>query len=88
MVHKVISVLIPVTDLLKVELVVGLQCVVFLGSFITSAIKDHYKEQNNEYQYMRHISLILDYQFCACVMRTSGVPQLQVIRMERLYGYK
>ena len=35
-----------------------------------------------------HISLILDYQFCACVMRTSGVPQLQVIRMERLYGYK
>ena len=33
-------------------------------------------------------SLILDYQFCACVMRTSGVPQLQVIRMERLYGYK
>ena len=35
-----------------------------------------------------HISLILDYQFCACVIRTSGVPQLQVIRMERLYGYK
>ena len=33
-------------------------------------------------------SLILDYQFCACVMRISGVPQLQVIRMERLYGYK
>ena len=33
-------------------------------------------------------TLILDYQFCACVMRTSGVPQLQVIRMERLYGYK
>ena len=33
-----------------------------------------------------HISSILDYQFC--VMRTSGVPQLQVIRMERLYGYK
>ena len=35
-----------------------------------------------------HISLILDYQFCACVMRTSGVPQLQVISIERLYGYK
>ena len=33
-------------------------------------------------------SLILDYQFCACVMWTSGVPQLQVIHMERLYGYK
>ena len=35
-----------------------------------------------------HISLILDYQFCACVIRISGVPQLQVIRMERLYGHK
>ena len=33
-------------------------------------------------------SLILDYQFCACVMWISGVPQLQVIRMECLYGYK
>ena len=33
-------------------------------------------------------SLILNYQFCACVMRISGVPQLQVIHMERLYGYK
>ena len=33
-------------------------------------------------------SLILDYQFCTCVMRISGIPQLQVIRMERLYGYK
>ena len=33
-------------------------------------------------------SLILDYQFCACVMRISGVPQLQVIHMERLYRYK
>ena len=32
-------------------------------------------------------SLILDYQFCACLMRVSGVPQLQVIDMERLYGY-
>ena len=31
-------------------------------------------------------SLILDYQFCACVMRISGVPQLQVIYMEHLYG--
>ena len=31
-------------------------------------------------------SLILDYQFCACVMRVSGVPQLQVIHKERLYG--
>ena len=33
-------------------------------------------------------SLILNYQFWACVMRTSGVPQLQVIHMERLYRYK
>ena len=33
-------------------------------------------------------SLILDYQFCAYVMRISGVPQLQVIYMEHLYGYK
>ena len=32
-------------------------------------------------------SLILDYQFCACVIRISGIPQLQVIHMERLYGY-
>ena len=31
-------------------------------------------------------SLILDYQFCACVIRVSGVQQLQVIHMERLYG--
>ena len=33
-------------------------------------------------------SLILDYQFCACVMWISGVPQLQVNHMERLYDYK
>ena len=33
-------------------------------------------------------SLILEYQFCACVMRISGIPQLQVIHMERLYDYK
>ena len=33
-------------------------------------------------------SLILDYQFCACVMQVSGIPQLQVIHMERLYGYE
>ena len=33
-------------------------------------------------------SLILDYQFCTCVMQISGVPQLQVIRMEHFYGYK
>ena len=33
-------------------------------------------------------SLILNYQFCACVMRISSVPQLQVIHMERLYSYK
>ena len=33
-------------------------------------------------------SLILDYQFCACVMRIIGVPQLQVIYMEHLYDYK
>ena len=33
-------------------------------------------------------SLILDYQFCACVMRLSDIPQLQVIHMEHLYDYK
>ena len=33
-------------------------------------------------------SLILDYQFCICVMQISSVPQLQVIHMKRLYGYK
>ena len=33
-------------------------------------------------------SLILDYQFCTCLMPISGVPQLQVIHMECLYGYK
>ena len=51
----------------------------------------HYNVKHFKGSYGRpesHISLILDYQFCACVMRTSGVPQLQVIRMERLYGYK
>ena len=33
-------------------------------------------------------SLILDYQFCACIMWVSGISQLKVIHMERLYGYK
>ena len=33
-------------------------------------------------------SLILNYQFCACVMWISGIPQLQVIHMEHLYGYE
>ena len=33
-------------------------------------------------------SLILNYQFCACVMWVSGVPQLQVIHKKYLYGYK
>ena len=33
-------------------------------------------------------SLILDYQFCACVMRISGISQMQVIHMECLYDYK
>ena len=33
-------------------------------------------------------SLILDYQFCVCVMQISGVPELQVIHMECLYSYK
>ena len=33
-------------------------------------------------------SLILDYQFCACIMWISGIPQLQVIHMEHLYDYK
>ena len=31
---------------------------------------------------------ILNYQFRACVMQVSGVPQLHVIHMERSYGYK
>ena len=51
----------------------------------------HYNVKHFKGSYGRpesHISSISDYQFCACVMRTSGVPQLQVIRMERLYGYK
>ena len=51
----------------------------------------HYNVKHFKGSYGRpesHISSILDYQFCACVMRTSGVPQLQVISMERLYGYK
>ena len=51
----------------------------------------HYNVKHFKGSYGRpesHISSILDYQFCACVMRTSGVPQLQVIRMEHLYGYK
>ena len=33
-------------------------------------------------------SLILNYQFCACVMQVSGIPQLQVIHEKRLYDYK
>ena len=33
-------------------------------------------------------SLILDYWFCACVMRVSGISQLQVIHMQHLYGYE
>ena len=33
-------------------------------------------------------SLILNYQFCTCVMQVGGIPQLQVIHMERSYGYK
>ena len=51
----------------------------------------HYNVKHFKGSYGRpesHISSILDYQFCACVMRISGVPQLQVIHMERLYGYK
>ena len=51
----------------------------------------HYNVEHFKGSYGRpesHISLILDYQLCTCVMRTSGIPQLQVIRMERLYGYK
>ena len=46
---------------------------------------------NVTYYYGRpesHISSILDYQFCACVMRISGIPQLQVIHMESLYDCK
>ena len=51
----------------------------------------HYNVKHFKGSYGRpesRISLILDYQFCACVMWTSGVPQLQVIRIERSYGYK
>ena len=33
-------------------------------------------------------SLILNYQFCACIMWISSIPQLQVIHMEHLYSYK
>ena len=33
-------------------------------------------------------SFILNCKFCACVMRIRGVPQLQVIYIERLYGCK
>ena len=33
-------------------------------------------------------SLILNYQFCACVMRVSGVPKLQTIHTECLYSCK
>ena len=33
-------------------------------------------------------SFILNYQFCACVMGVSGVPQLQVIHKKHLYGSK
>ena len=33
-------------------------------------------------------SLILNYQFCACVMRVNGVPQLQAIHEKRLYDHK
>ena len=50
----------------------------------------HYNVEHFKGSYGRpesHISSILDYQFCTCVMRISGVPQLQVISMERLYGY-
>ena len=32
-------------------------------------------------------SLILNYQFCACVMRISSIPPLQVIHMEHLYSH-
>ena len=44
----------------------------------------HYNVKHFKGSYGRpesHISSILDYQFCACVMRISGVPQLQVIHM-------
>ena len=33
-------------------------------------------------------SLILDYQFCTCVMQICGIPQLRVIHVEHLYDYK
>ena len=33
-------------------------------------------------------SLILNYQFCTCVMWVSVVPQLQAIHEKRLYSYK
>ena len=33
-------------------------------------------------------SLILNYQFCACIMRVSGIPQLQATHEKHLYDYK
>ena len=35
-----------------------------------------------------YYSLIMSCEFCACVIRIRGVPQLQVIHMEWLYGCK
>ena len=58
---------------------------------VRRAVVPFYNVEHFKGSYVRsesHISLILDYQFSACVMRTSGVPQLQVISIERLYGYK
>ena len=51
----------------------------------------HYNVKNFKGSYGRNesqCSLILNCKFCACVMQISGVPELQVIHMERLYGYK
>ena len=46
----------------------------------------HYNVKHFKGSYGRNESqhsLILNCQFCTCVMQISGIPQLQVIHMER-----
>ena len=57
-----------------------------LSLFIIHYNVKHFKESYGRPE--SHSSLILNCQLCACVIRISGIPQLQVIRMERLYGYE
>ena len=64
----------------------------YAGKFcMTSFVLIHYNVKHfkgswgkNESRY----SMIMNCKFCACVMQITGVPQLQVIYMERLYGCK